>query len=433
MERIIKNFKQLATTPLRVDALSILEAGYKSINTKNVIKKEIRLVGKTLFILNKSIDLSIYNRIFFIGIGKCAADAAIGIENVLGDYIDDGIVVDMRKVALKKIRSFVGTHPFPSEQNVAITRLVKELLENANERDLIITVISGGGSSLLCLPHKTTHQVLTKITSSLMKQGATIDEVNTIRKHTSDIQGGQFAKLAYPARVVSIIFSDVPGDDLSVIASGPTVMDTTQINDAENIFKKYDIKKLCGVPECEIIETPKELKYFENVDNILLVTNKRALNAMKKKAELLEYKAVIVDSKIEGEAREVGVSLANKGNMPRTCFLYGGETTVTINPSVSDGVGGRCQELALSSIPFIDTHSILVASASDGWDNTDMAGAIADSKIRNYAKMLSLESGDWLEKNQSYGFFEKTKGHINTGRTGMNVSDLYFTLNNSEK
>jgi len=425
MKHVIKNFDDLATTPLRNDALSILEAGYEAIKTEDVIKSEIKREGSTLFISGRTVDLNSYDRLFFAGIGKCAADAAIVLEDILGDYITEGIIIDIRDVPLKKIKSFVGTHPFPSEKNMAAARSVKEMLEKATKHDLVLVLISGGGSSLLCLPHGITLEALTEITGSLMRQGATIDEVNTVRKHTSDIQGGQFAKLAHPARVVTLIFSDVPGNDISVVASGPTVVDTTTAEDAEKVLTKYNIRTLCKLPDCKIIETPKDPKYFENVENILLITNERALDAMKKKARSLGYDALIVDTKLQGEAREVGARLAREAGTPRTCLLYGGETTVTVE---TKGKGGRCQEVSLGGLLYLDDHSILVASASDGWDNTDMAGAIADSDLRSRAEALSLDVKDWLKKNQSYGFFNKVGGHIDTGRTGMNVSDLYFTL-----
>lgn len=424
---IIKNRSMLATTPMRDDALTILEAGYDAIKTDRAITNEVRREGDTLIIQGRQYDLALYDRLFFVGIGKCAADAAVILEDILGDHITEGIIIDVRGVPLKHIKSFVGTHPFPSEQNMAAAESIKELLEQTTERDLVLVVISGGGSSLLCLPHDVSCEVITEMTKALMEQGATIDEVNTVRKHTSDIQGGQFAQLAFPAHVVTLIFSDVPGNDIGTVASGPTVMDRTTKEDAERVLAKYNVRAICKFPDCEVIGTPKDIKFFERVENILLVTNERALRAMKTKADKLGYHAEIIDSAIQGEAREVGARLAREAGEEGVCLLYGGETTVTVT---TPGKGGRCQEVALGALPYVDNHSILVAATSDGWDNTDIAGAIADSALRKKAESLSLDSNDFLQKNRSYDFFKRVEGYIDTGRTGMNVSDLYFVLTN---
>jgi len=230
---IIKNFDELATTALRRDALEILEAGYGAISTKKVITSKVKVEENMLLVNGNEIDLDNYEKIFFVGIGKCSATAGEVFENLLGDRITDGIVIDVRGIELKRIRSHVGTHPFPSEANVEAAQSVREMLEGATENDLVIAVISGGGSALLCLPHDLKCEVLVNTTKELMKKGANIEELNTVRKHLSLIQGGQFAKIAYPAKIMSLIFSDVPGDDISTIASGPTVIDTTTKEDAK--------------------------------------------------------------------------------------------------------------------------------------------------------------------------------------------------------
>lgn len=423
-EGIIKNIDEIATTKLRKDALDILEEGYRAINTEKVITSNIRVEDGHLFIEERDINLNDYERVFFVGIGKCSADAAIILESILGDYLTSGIVVDVRGVVLQKIQSKVGTHPLPSEANIKATRSIKELLEDATERDLILTVISGGGSALLCLPHDIQCKLLIEITKTLMKKGATIEELNTVRKHLSLIQGGQFAKLAYPAKVVSLIFSDVPGDDIGTISSGPTVLDKTTKEDAEKILVKYDVLNVCKQPNCEVFETPKEEKYFAGVDNILLLTNKTALSAMKEKAEDLGYRAIIADSKVEGEARIIGKLVAQQAKN-NTCLLYGGETTVTVE---KEGKGGRCQEFILGALPYIKENSVIVAVASDGWDNTDVAGALGDNGILGEADRKGFDVNRFLKDNKSYDFFKLVNGHIKTGRIGSNVSDLYFTL-----
>ncbi len=423
--KIIKNIDKLATTSLKKDALDILEAGYQSINTEKVITSSVKVEGGHLLVEGRDIDLNNYNKVCFVGIGKCAADTAIVFEHILGDYLTSGIVVDVRGVTLQKIKSYVGTHPLPSEVNITATQSIKELLEGASENDLILTVISGGGSALLCLPHDLKCEMLINITKTLMEKGANIEELNIARKHLSLIQGGQFVKLAYPAEVISLIFSDVPGNDIGTIASGPTVFDTTTKQDAQRILAKYDILTTCNLPDCDVVETPKEEKYFTKVDNILLLTNKTALSAMKTHAEGLGYRSLVAYDKVEGDASIIGQLIASQAKS-RTCMLYGGETTVVVNSS--EGKGGRNQELVLGALPYLKEDMVIIAAASDGWDNSDMAGAIGDKALFKKAEQEGLDIHDYLNKNNSYEFYEILGGHIETDRTGSNISDLYFTL-----
>ncbi len=429
-KHIIKNFDELATNVARRNGLDILEAGYLAVQTKTIITSKITRRQNTLFIQGEKINFDAYKNVFLVGIGKCATDAAMALEEIIGDEITDGIVVDVRGAPLKKVASRVGTHPMPSEGNVEIARSIEKLIRGATEEDLIIVIISGGGSALLCLPHDIKCEKVAEISKELMDQGASIHEINTVRKHTSDIAGGKFARLAYPARIVSLIFSDVPGDDMSVIASGPTVMDKTTAEDACNILEKYDIKVLCELPYCELVETPKEEKYFENVSNILLATNETALFAMKQKAEELGYGAKIIDSKIEGEARSIGARILREAREEKECLLYGGETTVTVK---GNGKGGRNQEVALGALINIQEGVILIAAASDGWDNSDVAGALVDFTARQKAEALSMSPKQFLSENNAYEFFKRTGAHIETGRTGINVADFYFTLTGFDK
>ncbi|OIO33159.1 MAG: hypothetical protein COZ49_00875 [Candidatus Yonathbacteria bacterium CG_4_10_14_3_um_filter_47_65] len=462
---IIKNIDELVLTDLRRDALTILEAGYQAIVTERVINEHVSIDGNIMRVKNKAADINLsdYKRVFFIGIGKCAFDAGAVFEKMLGDKITDGIIIDVKGGVLKKLRSHVGTHPLPSEENVAVTRSIVDLLKGTTEEDLIMVVISGGGSSLLCLPHELNCETLSRFTEELMRRGATIAELNTVRKHLSEIQGGQFAKLVYPSPMIAFIFSDVPGNDIGMIASGPTVMDETTKEDAENILAKYDVLKACAAPDCEILETPKERKYFENVENMLILTNLNALVAMQAKARELGYMATIASDSLEGEAREIGVKLVAKMKGKRkTCMLYGGETIVTFEKKIKEksnekpdekdedsiggnvgekieekseeknknAQGGRNQEASLGVLATIPPDLVFVAAASDGWDNTDVAGAICDSVLFEEAKRLSVDVNEYLDAHNSYDFFKKVGGHIKTGRMGSNVSDLYFVLSN---
>lgn len=422
---VIKNLNELATTSLRRDALAILQAGYDAVQTEQVIRDEVEVHGNDICIKGQNICLSNFERVFYVAVGKCAVDASHVLEELLGERIADGIVLDVKHDVFRRFRSLVGTHPFPSDQNVDHTKEIVSILSGATERDLVITAISGGGSSLLCLPHSVQCNEVSMILEALWQKGATIGEVNTVRKHLSEIQGGQLAKIAYPATVLSLIFSDVPGNDLGVIASGPTVRDETTVDDAAEILARYDVLTMCALPDCQLIETPKEEIYFERVFNKLLVTNDRALAGMKEKAESLGYNAEIKMSALQGNATLLGAEVARYDLPPRTCLLYGGETTVEVK---GKGKGGRNQEFALSAVPVIPHKRVLVAAASDGWDNSDSAGAICDAGDRERAQQHNIFPENYLKDNSSYFFWETIGGGIITGRTGINVADFYFLL-----
>jgi glycerate-2-kinase len=299
------------------------------------------------------------------------------------------------------------------------------MIKGVTEKDLIITLISGGGSSLFCLPNNISVETLIEITKNLTQKGANIFELNTVRKHLSGVQGGQLAELCYPAKVISLIFSDVLGDDISMIASGPTVTDKTTVAEATQILSKYDLLDFYLPSGKELKETPKDPKYFENVKNILVVSNKNALEAMKNKAEGLGFETSVESQIISGYANQVGKEMVSKKATPKSCLLFGGETTVKIS---GNGVGGRNQEMALAALSEVQPNSILVCAASDGWDNTDHAGAIADTELFQKAKKLGVSPKEYLENSDSYNFFKKVGGAIYTGKLGSNVSDLYIML-----
>lgn len=424
-DHIIKNYAALATNRLRKDALDILETGYEAILTKNVIHDAVTREGNTICIKGINICFDDYERIFFIGVGKCAVDAAETLEEIIEDKLTEGVVLDVKSGIFKKLVSRVGTHPYPTEQNVEAAKEIADMLKKTTEKDLVLTVISGGGSSLLCLPHELKCENITKITKGLMDNGAPIHEINIVRKHLSEIQGGWLAQMAYPTKVVSLIFSDVPGNDIGTIASGPTVLDTSTKIDAEEILMKYNAFMVCEVPYCEILETPKDEKYFKNVHNILIATNDTALEAMAKKAGEIGYGAVICSNCAEGEAREFGKKIASDEHAAKGCYLYGGETTVTVS---GEGMGGRNQEVVLGAFQYLRDGMLVVGAASDGWDNSDVAGALADKELLLSAEKIKLDSKDFLEKNDSYEFFKRAGGHIQTDRTGANVADFYFVL-----
>ena len=428
---IISNKEELleSDAELRGQALEILEAGYSAIDTEKILKDKIKLDGENFSVDGESFSLKSFNKIIFIGIGKCALDGAKTIEGILGDYLTDGIALDVKSAdeasGLKRVRYFTGTHPYPSEINVSVTGQILEMIRGATEKDLIITLISGGGSSLFCLPNNISVETLIEITKNLTQKGANIFELNTVRKHLSGVQGGQLTELCYPAKVISLIFSDVLGDDISMIASGPTVIDKTTVAEATQILSKYDLLNFYLPSGKELKETPKDPKYFEKVKNILVVSNKNALEAMKTRAEDFGFETSVESQIISGYANQVGKEMVSKKAKTKSCLLFGGETTVKIS---GNGVGGRNQEMALAALSQVQPNSILVCAASDGWDNTDHAGAIADTELFQKAKKLGVSPKEYLENSDSYNFFKKVGGAIYTGKLGSNVSDLYIML-----
>lgn len=423
----IKNFDQLSTTPQRKVVLQLIEEALSSIQSENVINNSVRIEGNNLAVKDRSFDLSNFERIFLIGFGKGSAKNSRLIEEKLGDKLTEGYVIDTNPEEFKKIKFTQGTHPLPSEQNVEFTdNLIKRFKElNLTEKDLILIVVCGGGSAMLVHPYHINLDEKIKVGKALLESGADIIEMNTIRQHLSTVKGGGLAEILYPAHVASLIFSDVPGNNLSYIASGPTVKDATTIDDAVTLLKKYHLLDQLGLKREDFSENPKEEKYFANVSNILVLSNLTALNAMKKKAEELGYKTEIFSDKFQGDARIAGSDLVKQAN-PESILLVGGETTVKV--SGQHGRGGRNQEVVLSAILNIDDKTIISSFDSDGWDNSHFAGAVGDINTINKAKELNLNPQDFLDNDNSLEFFEKIGDGIETGRLPSNVSDLMIVL-----
>ncbi|MDD5430878.1 MAG: DUF4147 domain-containing protein [Candidatus Pacebacteria bacterium] len=423
----IKNFKDLAVSPLRKTALEIAEAGLDAIDTKNAIKKNVHLEKDFLFIKNRKYSLLNIKRIFIVGIGKCSLEAAAALEEVLGDKINAGIVLCVHQGELNRIKVFKGTHPLPSRQNVEATGEIISFLKALEKDDLVITVVSGGGSALLSQPKGFSLEEEIKIIDFLLKSGADIQQINTVRKHLSLARGGFLAEYAYPAKIISLVFSDVPGHPMEFIASGPTMMDTTSITDAEKILNKYKVLKNCGIEKINFIETPKDGKYFKNADNFLIVSNKIVLDEMASAARAKGLMPVIKSADFSGEARILGEKIIKEleKEEPKTVLLYGGESTVKVR---GKGRGGRNQELALSALKIVDKGQALVAFNSDGRDNSDSAGGICDIITKEKAKNLGLDANKFLKDNDSYTFFSETGDFIFTGDTGSNVSDLIIAI-----
>jgi len=261
---------------------------------------------------------------------------------------------------------------------------------------------------------------IVEVNQMLLQSGATITEMNALRKHLSKVKGGGLAKILSPAKVFSLIFSDVPGNDLSTIASGATIKDDTSVKDAWDVYEKYGLQKL-ALKEDELTETPKDESVFARVDNVLMLSNLTPLNAMKQKAQDMKIKAEIFSDRFESDA-----SLAGKGLIEKTpehsILLAGGETTVKVmNP---DGKGGRNQELVLSALYELDSQTTIASFDSDGWDNSPVAGAIGDLQTLEKAKGLGLNPHEYLEQNNSLVFFKNLRDAIVTDKLPSNVADL---------
>jgi glycerate-2-kinase len=443
---IIKNFKSLALNKERRIALEIVEAGLealdyekidfeKYLNYSNDIPNKLpessdRIESTRItrpnnlpeykpnenqkFGSNSGNVFGQYSGIYLIGFGKGSSKIADILRKKI--KFKEIYVIDV------KGRYFKGTHPLPSRKNFLFTKKIIERFQGKlTKDDLVIVLVCGGGSAMLVYP-KINLKKYIQVNQELLKSGANIYEMNTIRKHLDLVKGGGLLKILYPAKVISFIFSDVPGNDLSFIASGPTVKDKTKIATALKIIKKYKLK---SVKKEDLIETPKEEKYFKNVKNILALSNLTALKAMKEKAESLGLKAKILTDNLKGDVKDVAKFLFQEIKKSKEKILIaGGETTVKVK---GKGKGGRNQELVLwflKTLTYADSNFLIISLNSDGWDNTEFAGAIGDKITLEKSEKLKLDIDKFLENNDSFHFFKKTKDGIITGRLPVNVADL---------
>jgi glycerate-2-kinase len=411
----IKNIKELSKNKQRSAVLSLVESAYKSIDPKNILDESILYNNGILTVQNQEFILSKYKKIYLLGIGKGSSYISDLINIKLEGAITKGFAIDLIKEDSKKIKTTIGSHPLPSEINFDFaTKMISEF-NGLSSEDLVITIICGGGSSLFEYSTIGLEDKI-KVENQLLHSSADIYEINTLRKHISLVKGGNFAKICYPATVIDLVFSDVLGNDLSFIASGPMVYDETTKEDAINIAKKYQI----NIDEKYIKETPKDKDIFINVKNFLILTNMTPLRAMKKKAQDLGLDAFIYSDRVNGIARDLGCTLIE--NCPKgKILLAGGETTVLVK---GKGLGGRNQEVVAGAFKCISKDVVICSFGSDGWDNYFLAGAIADSESISSAKKEFLEVDDFLKDNNTLPFFQKIGDGINTGKLPSNVSDL---------
>ena len=427
-------------------AEEIFRAGLERVNSRSLIETTLSVRDNTLFVKTDSeewsLDLSNYKKIKLIGFGKASAQMARGLCNVLGDRVIEGLIIVKDPTDVQFPRGFEvlkGSHPIPDEQSEIAGKKMLDFCLSCGEGELVLGVISGGASALMEIPVDELDLVdLQNTTQRLMECGATIYEINCIRKHLSKIKGGKLARALYPALSVNFILSDVVGDDLSVIGSGPTVGSLSTVADTLAIIEKYELVSTLPLNIVKFLESKSESTETRiiNAKNILIGSNRQALKAARNKAEQLGYDTIILSDKIQGEASEVAKKFyafskeVEKGTMMKrpACVLAGGETTVTIQ---GNGKGGRNQEMALAYLNLLDEGStqVFLSASTDGSDGpTDATGAFATSEILDKALALAVEPMDYLFRNDSYHFFEKVGGHLKTGPTETNVCDLQILI-----
>ncbi len=440
----------MSTPKLRQDALDIFRAGLQAVAPEQCIRRFVARDANKLIVADREYDLEQFHRVYVVGAGKAGAAMAAALEEIVGDRLTDGIVNIKygHTAAVKVIRINEAGHPIPDDAGMQGARDIAALLAQTGDKDLVICLISGGGSALLPLPvNGIALREKQELTNKLLACGAAIHEINAVRKHVSQIKGGQLARMVHPSQLITLILSDVVGDPLDAIASGPTVADPTTFQDVASILQRYGLwEKLAGAIrnhlekglQGKVQETPKAGDaIFNRAQNIVIGSNLQAIRAAGDKAAELGYAALILSSSIEGETREVArvhaaiareiVSTGNPLTRP-ACVLSGGETTVTIR---GDGKGGRNQEFSLAAaLDIAGLDSVVILSAgTDGTDGpTDAAGAICDGESVARARDLGLTPEHHLRNNDAYPLFAALDDLVMTGPTNTNVMDLRLIL-----
>lgn len=435
----------------RVQAEAIFRAGVDAVRADEAVRRSVRCEGGRLVIGDDRYILDDFRNITVVGAGKATASMADAVEELVGeDRIAGGYISVKYGHGAPLARIAVGEagHPIPDSAGVENTRKILALLEEMGENDLVFCLLSGGGSALLPAPAEgitlTDKQEITRL---LIGCGAPIEDVNAVRKHLSMIKGGNLARAAAPARVVSLILSDVVGDDLGTIASGPTSPDPTTFRECEKILMRYSLteivpgsirERIAGGIAGKIPETPKPGDpIFKGVTNLIVGSNRIALEAAREKARELGMHPVILSSEVIGDVGDFASEVRRRIEevqakgipaAPPACLLWGGETTVKIQGA---GRGGRNQEMALRVALGISGKKgvIFLSGGTDGSDGpTDAAGAWVTGETVERAKSKELQPIEFLHRNDSYAFFSRVGGHVFTGPTGTNVMDLYLAL-----
>jgi len=425
-------------------------AAVRAVDPCAATTRALQRQGDTLRVADTTIDLTTVGNIFVVGFGKAAAVMAQGVESVLGDRITAGLVVTKYGHALptQTIRVLEAAHPTPDAASVDASARIVAMIDDCAAADLVICLVSGGGSAVFEQPVAgITLEDMQETTQQLLHAGAPITALNTVRKHLSAVKGGQLARRAAPATLVALLLSDVVGDALDVIASGPTVPDSTTFADAIAVLRQYGVHGTIPAPardylaagaRGERLETPKPGDpIFETTHTKVIANGQAALDAAARVSEAMGLRTLILSSSLEGEARDVArmwssvalqVRRYAQPLSPPCCILAGGETTVTVK---GDGIGGRNSEFALAAACLIgDARGIVVASlATDGGDGpTDAAGAVATSATLALARGHGRDAARMLARNDAHTFFAAVGGLVRPGPTGTNVNDLMIAL-----
>ncbi|MEE9586302.1 MAG: glycerate kinase [Nitrososphaerales archaeon] len=428
--------------------LDAIEAAISSVDPRTLVQHHMEVLNGKLLIDRHRYDLNSLGRIFVIGGGKASGAMAEAMNQILGDRIHRGIVNVQTGTASSfeagRIELNEARHPVPDDQGVESVKKMLNLVEDVDGRDLVICLISGGGSALIPMPTEgISLEDMQHVTQSLLRSGAHIGELNAVRKHLSGIKGGQLAKKLYPAEVLSLIISDVVGDSLETIASGPTSPDRSTYQDAVQVLKKYrlwqksppQVRRLLSKGMAgEISETPKPGDpIFQRVQNKIIGGGSIACKTAAESLSREGLNTLVLPTYLKGEARDAGISLSmmaldvetsNRPVKKPAAIIVGGETTVAVR---GNGVGGRNQEVALSFASKIDGMKDVVFASidTDGLDgNSDAAGAVVDGATMNRAREKGLDALKFLERNDSYSFFSEVGGLILTGTTFTNVNDI---------
>lgn len=437
-------------TAAREALADIMAAAIAAVEPEQAVRRHLRLDGRWLMAAGSRIDLSTFDRILLVGAGKATAPMARAVETLLGTRITNGTIVVKTGHGLPLERVVVreATHPVPDPAALAAGAEVLSLVQEAGARDLVICLISGGASALLeSLPPPLTLESLQQTTTLLLRAGATIDEMNAVRKHLSEIKGGQLARAAAPATVLTLVLSDVVGSPLDVIGSGPTVPDPSRWADVQAVVHRCGIgdalpdavrRRIAAGQRGEIPETPKPGDALVPAGPVhVIADNALAANAAAAAAEQRGFRSLVLTTYLEGEARELGRVAVALGReilhhdrpVPRpACLILGGESTVTVTGS---GRGGRNQELALAAaIQLVGREGVIVGTlATDGSDGpTDGAGAIVDAHSVARAAALALDATAHLAANDAYPWLDAAGDLLRTGPTRTNVNDLLFIL-----
>ena len=430
-------------------AEDIFLAGVSRVLPEKLISREIALKDNVLTIGSLNFSLDSIDHVYVIGAGKASSMMASEVEKILGTRISAGHIVVKygHSSKLKYINCSEAGHPIPDSNGINATKTILEIAARAGSNDLVLCLLSGGGSALLAdFPEGSAPEEMVHVNNLLINSGASINEINSVRKHLSLVKGGQLARAVYPATLVSLILSDVVGDPLDVIASGPTAPDPTTYEQSLAVLEKYN---LIGSVSGSILkslrdgvaglrpETPKPADpVFKKTYNILIGTNYLALEAAKKKAADLKLNPLIITDKLQGDVPsiaeyilEISLRYKNGKNIKKpVCLLFGGEPTLKMT---GNGLGGRNQHLALLCARMLCNQPgiTILCAGSDGTDGpTDAAGAIVDSDTLRRAYSLHIHSGNYIQKFDSYNFFKKAGGHIITGPTMTNVMDIIVVI-----